>query len=141
MSHNLESAGGISSVDVMIESQRAMTAVLEQMADSQKSIVGHQTQFHNEIGAIRACLTDLQTGMHSVDKRLAVIEVGTLERDVSKLAEEVDKLEVRVLVLEQDKQLRDGAFKSVNWLGANWAWIVGIIALIAALTLKIEIPK
>lgn len=85
-------------------------------------IVDTQNNCSNEIGEIKAT-------MHSIDKRMAVIETSTLERDINRAYDRIDKHSARIEELEADKQRRDGAFSSLTWLGSNWGWIAGIIAI------------
>lgn len=86
-------------------------------------IVETQNGFSSEISEIKAFV-------HSIDKRMAVIETNTVEKEITQVVKRLDRHSERLKELETDKQQRDGAFKSMTWLGENWGWIVGMIALI-----------
>lgn len=87
-----------------------------------QSIVDHQTRFDSEIGEIKDT-------MHSIDKRMAVLETSTLERDLQSANERLNRHSERIRVLETDKERRDGAVSSLTWIGNNWAWIAAFVAL------------
>lgn len=85
-------------------------------------IVETQNGFSTEISEIKAFV-------HSIDKRMAVMETNTVEKEITQVIKRLDRHSERIKELETDKQQRDGAFKSVTWLGNNWGWIAGIVAL------------
>lgn len=69
--------------------------------------------------------------LHSIDKRLTVIENSSLERDLTNLREDFDALVVDVRALQAIENERKGAMKFGDFLGKAWPALVGVTAVAA----------
>lgn len=103
--------GGLVSEEVLAKTLHVLNGIVET-----------QNGFSAEISEIKAFV-------HSIDKRMAVMESNTVEKEITQVIKRLDRHSDRIKELETDKQQRDGAVRSMTWLGNNWAWIAGIIAL------------
>lgn len=100
-----------------IHALRAMSDVLERIANRQDKADGH--------------LTEMVGALHSMDKRLDRIENNSLERDVTSNRIRIDDLDNRVTQLEMKEERRTGALSFANWMLKNWPGIIGFIAMCA----------
>lgn len=71
--------------------------------------------------------------LHALDRRLALIENNTIERDLERLRNCTHELESRIDVIEAREERRTGAMGLFEWVGRNWPVIVGATLLIAVL--------
>src|SRR5690348_7804217 len=97
----------------------AVIHALRSAADGMKRL-GEQQDRHG------AKLDELVTGMHSVDKRLAIIEANSLSTTVAEIDE-------RVTALEATDHRRQGAIGLWDFVLKSWPAIVGFVLLVAAI--------
>lgn len=71
--------------------------------------------------------------LHSIDKRLTVIENNSIERDVKKCREDLDAIDKRLAALEAIENQRKGAMGLWDWFRKSWPAIVGLIAIVAVI--------
>jgi hypothetical protein len=114
----------------LIEAVRANTDAVSRMAQDMRS-VGTK-------------LDDVNNSIHGLDKRMALIENNTVERDLERLRQHYHSLEKkiddcdsamdgRVGLLEAAAERRVGAIGLVEWFGKNWAAVVAIVGFLAYL--------
>lgn len=74
-------------------------------------------------------LREISETLHSMDKRLALVENGGVST-------KVDDHEKRIAVLEAAENMRKGAIGLGGWVVKNWPAMVGYIGLIVVLVEK-----
>ena len=67
-------------------------------------------------------LKEISETLHVIDKRLAVVESGSVQA-------KVDDHEKRIVVLEAEENRRKGALGMGGWMVKNWPAMIGYIAL------------
>ena len=107
----------------------ALVHALRSQTDVLQRIVDHQDKFDTAV-------TEIRGGVHSIDKRLAVIENGSLDRGVSRNTERIGKLETDVGVLKTAEAKREGAAGLVSYISSNWGLLVAIGAALVLAALK-----
>lgn len=94
----------------------ALIHALRSATDEMKRL-GHQQDRQ------ASSIEDVSNVVHSIDKRLAVIEANSLTR-------RVEVVEVDVQKLKEAEQRRQGAIGMVDWLGRNWPLVIGGVVLV-----------
>ena len=79
-------------------------------------------------------LEDISVAVHTIDKRLAVIEAGSLEREIERLGESVSDMASRLGTLEDESHKRAGATSVVMAIARSpaIAWLFGAAAAVWA---------
>lgn len=95
----------------------ALIQALRSATDEMKRL-GHQQDRQ------ASSIDEVSNVVHSIDKRLAIIEANSLTHRVEKVETDVSKL-------KEAEQRRQGAIGMIDWVGRNWPLLLAIIALIA----------
>lgn len=74
-------------------------------------------------------LKEMGQTLHSIDKRLTVLETGGVQA-------KVDDHEKRLAVLEAEENRRKGAIGLGGWIVKNWPALVGYVGLIVVMIEK-----
>lgn len=115
-----------SEIFVPVHDDDAMRGFLLQALRANTSAVA---QLGEQSAAREGKLDQINVALHSIDKRLAVIENSSLARDVETLRGDFNKLEAEVRVLQGLESERKGAMKTAEWFRRWWPAIVGILGM------------
>ena len=113
-------------VFVPVHDEDAMRGFLLQALRANTDAVG---QLREQSDKREGKLDRIADTLHSIDKRLTVIENSSLQRDLETLRADHDKLEEAVRVLQAAESERKGAVKLGEWLRRWWPGIVGILGV------------
>jgi hypothetical protein len=100
----------------------AVIHALRTTADGMKRLADQQDQYRDQI-------SEIVQGIHQIDKRLSIIEANSLTH-------RVDAHDLRIKVLEDDRQRRIGAVGLVEWMGKNWPAIALFVALVVYMVIN-----
>ena len=87
-----------------------------------RSATDEMKRLGNQQDRQASSIEDVSNVVHSIDKRLAIIEANSLTRRVEVVETDVQKL-------REAEQRRQGAIGMVDWLGRNWPLVLAILVL------------